>query len=490
MDSVLNILLSSLLVTASMPGYIYGGLIFFALIPLFLSMEKKGPFLSAIISFIYFFIFSLVNFNYIIDVLLKGLPELFGRFSPSMGMVVYLLFCVIEALPFLIFGFLYGLWIERIRFRFLKPIFVASLYVIAEYLRGIGDLAFTGGRLSDALYNFGGLLQLLRFTGTLGLVFLIVVVNYEGYKLLRKNRWNLVAIFAIFSLIVTVNGIIESRLPNSVGTKPIVVIQTNVPQKVKYDYPADVILNYLKEHFSNTPNYLTVLPEAVFPGEDIRNSHIETQLLDLFTDRTFILGFPTIESANVYNSLVVYSNRRFFDKYDKVKLFPFVETLPYSKIFGKFEFLKGIYYFTPGIEKTISINDYGKIGLMICFESFFPSLSRKLSANSELLIVATNDGWYSSKIALKQHFVQTVFRAIENNRFVIQVSNTGLSGVSDPYGHFSLLPYGTNWKVLYYTPINSITFYAKYGDWLFLLSLIIVLISSITLKKRSNSLFD
>lgn len=489
-NAFLNIVLSSLLATSSMPGYIYGGLIFFALIPLFLAMEKKGPFLSALISFLYFFLFSLLNFNYLIDVLVRGLPELFGRFTPSIGILVYVLFCLIESLPFLIFGFFYGLWIDRIRFRFLKPIFAASLYAIAEYLRGIGDLGFTGGRLSDALYNFRGLLQVLPYTGTLGLVFLIVVVNYEGFNAVRKSKWNVLPIFATFALLITVNGIVEYRLPYSIGKKPVVVIQTNVPQKVKYKYPTQAILNYLKKHFSDTPDYLTVLPEAVFPSEDIRNSETEKHLLEVFKNRTIVLGFPVTEGVNVFNSLTVYSDGQLVDRYDKVKLFPFVETLPYSSIFGKFEFLKGVYYFTPGAEKTIKINGYGRIGLMICFESFFPSLARKLSQESEFLIVATNDGWYKSKIALIQHYIQTIFRAVETNRYVIQVSNTGISGVSDPYGNFSYLPDGTNWHVLYVTPIVSQTFYTKHGDWFFVLSLIFVITSGLTLKKRSSLLFE
>lgn len=188
MGEILNILIASLLTTLSMPGYLYGGLVFFALIPLFFSLERKGPILTALSSFLYFFIFSFVNFHYLINTLTTGLPELFGRFGPTAGFFVYLLFCVLEALPFLLFGFLYGLWAERIKYRFLQPLFVASAYTLSEYLRGIGDLGFTGGRLSDALYNFTGILQLLSITGTLGLVFVIVVINYESYRLLKKKQ--------------------------------------------------------------------------------------------------------------------------------------------------------------------------------------------------------------------------------------------------------------------------------------------------------------
>ncbi|MEN3042782.1 MAG: apolipoprotein N-acyltransferase [Fervidobacterium sp.] len=489
LDTIINVLLSSFLLTAAMPGYIYGGFVFFALIPLFFALEKKGPIVSGLICFLYFFVFSFLNFNYLIPTLTKGLPELFGRFSPLTGVFVYALFCIIQAVPFVIFGVFYGLWGQKIRFRVLEPIFVASLYVISDFLRGIGDIGFTGGRLSDALYNFKGLLQILPFTGTLGLVFLITVVNYEFYRILKKNKWNMPYVLSIFAGIILINGAVESQLPKSVGSKPVVLAQTNVPQNVKYNYPSEKILRYLEQNFSDVPDYLIIFPEAVFPGEDIRNSDIEKRLLNIFGDKTIVIGYPTVEEKDVFNSLHIYSKGKRVNRYDKVKLFPFVEMLPYKSVFGKFDFLKGMYYFTGGTEKSINIEKYGNVGMIICFESFFPSVVRKLAPQSEFIVVSTNDGWYNSKIALMQHFVQIIFRAVENNRYFVQVSNTGLSGVSDPFGNFQLLPEKTNWKILYVDPINKITFYNKHGDYIFLVSLLVVITTGLT-AKRKNYMFD
>jgi apolipoprotein N-acyltransferase len=79
-----------------------------------------------------------------------------------------------------------------------------------------------------------------------------------------------------------------------------------------------------------------------------------------------------------------------------------------------------------------------------------------------------------------------VFRAVETRRDIIQVSNTGISGLCDAYGNITVLPYGTQWKVLYVTPNNGVTFYAKYGDYLVIVSLIIVIISGMTAKKRQT----
>jgi len=488
-QTILNLLTASLGTTLSMPGYIYGGFIFLSLIPLFFALEEKGPFISSLLTFTYFFLFAFLNFHYLIDTLTTGLPELFGRFGAGTGFLVYILFCILEALPFILFGFIYALWIEKVRFRILEPLFVASIYVIAEYIRGIGDLGFTGGRLSDALYNFRGLLQILPYSGTLGLIFIIVVINYEGYKLLKKNKNNILFVLSIVALILMVNGIFESFLPKFVGDKPVVLAQTNMPQKVKYTYEPPKIIEYLKENFSNAPEYLTIFPEGVFPGTDIRNTDSEKALLNALGNRTFIIGFPTLDTKDAYNSALIYANGKLLDKYNKVQLFPFVETLPYKTMFGRLEFLKGVYYFTPGELKTLDIPNYGKVGVQICFESFFPYISRKQSEKSGFIVVITNDGWYNSKIPLIQHFSQSIFRAVETHRNVIQVSNTGISGVVDEYGNYTTIPDGTNWKTIYIKSNEKITFYSKYGDYLVIISLILVIITGVTAKKRKN-IFD
>jgi len=62
-QTVLNIVMSSLLTTLSMPGYLFGGIVFFSLIPLFFALEKKGPILSAISGFSIFFHFLFCEFS-------------------------------------------------------------------------------------------------------------------------------------------------------------------------------------------------------------------------------------------------------------------------------------------------------------------------------------------------------------------------------------------------------------------------------------------
>lgn len=480
------IIFSSILTALSMPGFLWGGFIWFSLILLFKGLEKKKFWVSALYSFVFYYVFSFISLFWVIPVLTKNLPDFFGKFSSFTGFGVFLLLCFIEALPFLIFGSLYGYFVPKIRGKFTKALFVASIYSISEYIRGIGDLGFTGGRLSDALFKDIGIIQTVSIFGTIGLTFLIVFLNFMFYLNLKSLNKFLTKTAIFISLIYLLNSIVLSFLPLNTANIPVVAVQTNYDQLVKYSKPSSKILKDIENLIKNTPNHLHIFPEATFPSEDIRFTKVEAELKGISINKPLIIGFPISEESKDYNSAVVYVNRENVGHYDKIKLFPFVEFLPYNKIFKKFSFLKGVLYFTPGNEEKIfEIPNYPKLGIQICFESYFPEISRKLSLKgAESLITITNDGWYDYDTALWQHFSKSVFRAIENRRYMIQVSNKGITGVIDKFGRITqILPTRKEgFAIFNIEPNNKKTIYTTFGDWFIIVSLILALVIPIFFK--------
>ncbi|RKX53017.1 MAG: apolipoprotein N-acyltransferase [Thermotoga sp.] len=474
-------ILSGILTALSMPGFLSGVLIWFSLIPLLKAMERKSPLWCGFLSFLYFYTHISISFYWVFPTLTENFPEVFGRFPGWVGGVVFFLMGIIEALPFLGFGILYGIFSKRVRRNpKLELFFVPSLYLLFEYLRGIGDLGFTGGRLSDALYKNVGIVQLASVGGTLLLVFIIVLVNTLFYILMRKRYFRLLYIFMVLGVIYTLDAVIGWYLPlPENGSAKIVALQPNVPVKVKYSVSEKELLEKFTRLTQNLRNALVVTPEAFFMT-DISRTNTKEVLERISSERNLriLVGFPTFGKKK-YNQVSLIDGKFSNQHYAKVRLFPFVEKLPYPFIFRMFSFLKALDYFDPGEKYTVfKIENFPPFSVQICFESYFPEVSRvEVRNGADFLIVVTNDGWFHYRTALIQHFSQIVFRAVETRRDFLQVANTGITGKVDKYGRIlKIIKPGEEASCTFeMSPSNGRTIYTLLGDYMVYISLGILL---------------
>ncbi|AEH51332.1 apolipoprotein N-acyltransferase [Pseudothermotoga thermarum] len=480
------LVVSAVLTALSMPGFLLGILVWFSLVFLFKSLENKGPFFGALYGFLFYYIFCVINLFWVLPVLTENLPKVFGRFPSWLGFFVFLLMCAIEALPFAGFGLIYGFMERFIKTNPYKEIlFTASLYTLFDYLRGIGQMGFTGGTLSDALYKDVGILQLASIIGPYGLTFLIVAFNCWLYINWRRSLKPLEKLIFYVLIVIAISHVVAAFLPFPVTSeKAIVSVQTNVKQDEKYSTDAFTLAQRYLDLVLGFQDLLVVFPEETFTN-DIRGGAVERLFVDTAreTNLKFLIGFPTFEGDGYKNSAVLLSSAGVVDQYSKVILFPFVEMLPYPRFFRVFGFLRGLEYLKPGQDfKPLVLPDYPPLGVQICFESYFSKPSRELVKNgAEVLLVCTNDGWFAYNVALKQHFAKAVMRAVENRRQVIQVSNAGITGMIDPYGRIlKIVPLRKELAAKFeLIPNDTVTIYCRIGDviiWLCVGILIVVLL--------------
>jgi len=108
-------------------------------------------------------------------------------------------------------------------------------------------------------------------------------------------------------------------------------------------------------------------------------------------------------------------------------------------------------------------------GIMICYESHFPNLSRRFAANgADVLVELTNDGYLGKTAVLRQHLANAVFRAVETNRPVLRVTNVGITAYINERGEVldATKSYTEDFRVWTISKSDgSQTFYVKYGDW-------------------------
>jgi apolipoprotein N-acyltransferase len=164
-------------------------------------------------------------------------------------------------------------------------------------------------------------------------------------------------------------------------------------------------------------------------------------------------------------------------RYDKVHLVPFGEYLPFPQIFG----------FAGGLTKEVGEFQHGRsrvpldaggtqLGTFICYESIFPNEVRGFPlSGAQALVNISNDGWYGDSGAWKQHLQQTRMRAIENNRWILSATNTGLTAAIDPFGRVAAeVPRKERTALVApYSLVSGTTFYTRHGDWLAVLCAII-----------------
>jgi apolipoprotein N-acyltransferase len=175
------------------------------------------------------------------------------------------------------------------------------------------------------------------------------------------------------------------------------------------------------------------------------------------------------QSLEAYNSAVLVDQKGDFEaQYDKIHLLPFGEFIPLPKFLADFV-PPVVGNFTFG--KEYDILKFGEVnaGVMICFESHFPSLSNQLTANgADVLVEMTNDGYLGNTAVLRQHLANAVFRAVETNRPVLRVTNVGITALIDESGTVIEPTSGFTEDVRVWTVGKSDgkqTFYVKYGDW-------------------------
>ena len=109
-----------------------------------------------------------------------------------------------------------------------------------------------------------------------------------------------------------------------------------------------------------------------------------------------------------------------------------------------------------------------QLGVFICYESVFPDEVRQFANNgAQVFLNISNDGWYGDSGAYAQHLNQTRMRAIENNRWLLSTTDTGVTAAIDPWGRIvARVPRKERTALVVPYALTSVTtFYTRHGDW-------------------------
>jgi len=190
---------------------------------------------------------------------------------------------------------------------------------------------------------------------------------------------------------------------------------------------------------------LLILPELSLTGYVVRDEIYglaedipgpSTRRIETLAKKTglhIVFGMPEVSGdtkATLHNTAVLVGPKGLIGKYRKMYL-------PTHSVFEEKR------YFRPGYQPAVFKTDLGKIGLIICYDIYFPEVVRLARLEGAQLIVCI-----SASPSVRRTFfeVLTAARAIENVAFLAFVNLVGIEDGLQFWGGSRLL--GPNGKVL------------------------------------------
>ena len=355
-------------------------------------------------------------------------------------------------------------------------------------------LGFPWNLLGYSVSSNIGLVQLTALTGIYGLSFVVAGYNALVLWAWRERRGNPMAIWAAATIALAVVIIAGGWLvPMPEGRNTAHLVQLNLQPEVSF--PA----NWEQLHAAQLQAFddlsiaagrsapgLVVWPEAPAPFSMQDPSFAaRAKRIAGESQSDFLVGidrwtFPRGKPAEASNSAVMLDPAgNVVFHYDKMHLVPFGEYVPWRRYltFAR-NLIGGIGDFTPGKVREVGQLPGGKFGVFICYEAIFPNEVRQFAdRGAGLLINISDDGWYGRTEALEQHLNMARVRAVENRRWLLRDTNTGITAAIDPYGRIrARLPAETPAALtVRYNFRSGRTLYTRWGDWWAQLALLVAL---------------
>lgn len=155
-------------------------------------------------------------------------------------------------------------------------------------------------------------------------------------------------------------------------------------------------------------------------------------------------------------------------RYDKIRLMPFGEYVPLPQWLPGASSVRGIVgEFTPGSSYSLMPLGAIRAGVFICIEAAHPQIARSFTnEGANVLINISNDGYLGPTPVMRQHLSNAIFRAVENDRPLVRVTNTGITAHISADGFTSDQTNGFQEAVRTWTIAKGgrSTFYSRHGD--------------------------
>ena len=462
-----------------------------------ISNYKKGKWISFSIGWMFGFGYFISNLYWITNAL--TFEENFKSLIP-IALILIPLFL----------GFFYGLVTLACSFfslnkKFSTILIFSIFFSFIEFIRGFILGGFPWNLIVFSWVDYLPFLQILSHIGTYSLnllsisIFLMPIVFLFNYRKIIKIT------FLFFAIaIVLINFLYGSFIIKSNDK----INENNLNFVIKIISPKISINRYFEDESSeklilelielSQPNDLEktvfIFPEGVLSGiylEDLKN--YKYIFSENYSDQhKIIMGINSIEEDKVFNSMVVLDkDLNILSKYNKNKLVPFGEYLPFENFLRNFSLKKitqGYRSFSSDSErKIININNLNFVPL-ICYEIIYSGKINKTEDNFDLILNISEDGWFGNSVGPYQHFSHSIFRSIEEGRNLIRSANSGISAYISPKGEIINQIKSTERGVIEIKSFEQTkkTLFSSFGNKIFFYFLLIYISLFFFLKNKGS----
>ena len=370
-----------------------------------------------------------------------------------------------------------------------------SLWVIFEWLRGWLLGGYPWSDIGYSALDLYSLRSYFTLIGEYGVSWLCVSLIGVFYLMINRSvtskKQNRLAVIYLALIMLTGYALQPVQFTKPYG-KPVSValIQGNIGEGTKWTEAGNSLKIYA-EIVKKTKADIVMMPEtgiSIFENNlpkgylDTLESYAKTNGADL------VVGLPKIidkENNYINAAMVLTAPKRPY--YTKSHLVPFGEYIPFRWLLGPlYNFIAlPMVGFTPGAEyQPPLVVGNQKLAFNICFENGFGSELIRSASVSTLMVNLSDMVWYGKTIAMDQHLQLSRARALENQRYFIQETNTSITAVISPDGVIqSQLPVFKR-EVLndYVTGRIGVTPFEIYGNWLIILLCLISIVFSLAYR--------
>lgn len=319
------------------------------------------------------------------------------------------------------------------------------LWMASEHARGVVYKGFPWNLTAHALYRHPIWLQTASLWGVFGVGACVVAVTALLAAAIIRRSGRPLAWAAALVLLAGGFGAMRLARPPAPGREvTVALLQPNLTEEGRMTREGAearyaTVLEQARAAAREGPSLL-VIPESSLPAFWDTSPLLRRDLTALTALGSAILfnDVDEVSEDRYYNAARLLSPEGLANpSYHKVHLVPFGEYVPLPRLFF---FVRRISQttigeFSPGASPEVLRAPPFAIGVGICYEIIYPSLSREqTAAGANLLATISNDSWYGRAGAQEQHFAGAVLRAVENERDLVRAAITGISGIVDERG--------------------------------------------------------